>query len=108
MTQRINAGCFRDLGRHVDKVGAHPEDSKGHVQGDQWQHDRKPSVINPHRPLQEVDGDDDPREWERQPEHKEGEEYARTGYPQKANGKPGHRRYDKGHGDNCDDDERAR
>jgi hypothetical protein len=31
----INTGRLRDLGRHVNEVGAHPEDGKGHVQSDQ-------------------------------------------------------------------------
>ena len=58
-------------------------------------------------PLQEVDGDDDPLEWERQPEHKQ-EEDARPGDPQEANGEPGHRRDDKGHGHDGKDDGYAR
>jgi hypothetical protein len=56
----IDARRLRDLSRHIDKVGAHPEDGKGHVQGDQRQHDREPGVVDPRCPLQEVDRDDEP------------------------------------------------
>ena len=104
----IDAGRLRDLGRHVDEVGAHPEDGKGHVQADQRQHDRKPSVVDPHRPLQEVERDDDPCERERQPEHEQEEEHARARDAQEADGKPGHRRDDQGHRHDGEHDERAR
>ncbi len=65
----INASRVRELRRHIDKVGTHPEDGKGHIQGDQGQNDCETSVIYMYRPLQEVDRDDDTRERERQPEH---------------------------------------
>lgn len=91
----IDAGRLRNLAGHVDEVGAHPEYGKGHVQGNQRQHDREPSVVDSHRPLQEVDRDDNPLERERQPEHKQEEEHARAGHPQEADGEPGHRRDDQ-------------
>ncbi len=88
----IDAGRLRDLAGHVDKMSAHPEDGKGHVQGDQRQHDREPSVVDTNRPIQEVDRDDNPLERKRQPEHKKEEEHARARHPQEADGEPGHRR----------------
>jgi len=93
----IDAGCIRDLAWHVDEVGAHPEDAKGHKQGDQRQRDREPRVVEPHRPLQEVNGKNNPRERERQPEHEQKEEYVRATDAEEADGKPGHRRNGKGH-----------
>ena len=72
----IDAGRLRELARHVDEVGAHPKDGKGHVQGDQRKRDRDPGVVDPRRPLQEVDRDDEPLERERQPEYIQEEEHA--------------------------------
>src|SRR5512145_920484 len=85
----IDTGRLRDLSWHVDEVGAHPEDRKGHVQGDQRQRNRERSIIDPHRSLQEVDRDDDPCEWERQTEYEQEEKHVRTTNSQEANGEPG-------------------
>ena len=104
----IDTGCLRELARHVDEVGAHPEDCKGHVQGDKWKRNREPSVVDMQRPLYEVDWDNDPLERERQPEHKQEEEQARAGDPQETDGEPSHRRDDKGCGNDRKNNEYAR
>ena len=90
----VDAGRLRDLSRHVDEMGTHPEDGKGHVQADQRQHDRERCCKCPIARSRIVDRDDDPGEWERQPEHEQEQERRRAGNPQEADGESGHRRDD--------------
>ena len=104
----IDKGRFRNLGWHVHEVGAHPEDGKGHVQADQRQHDREPSVVDPDRPLQVVERDDDAPEGQRQSKHKQEQKHARTGDPQETDGERCHGRDDQRNRHHGNHDERTR